>query len=74
MCVFVLWEVQELSPLALEMAGGRGGWCLALAVIFRGSQAKFAGFLPCKKGSGLGTLPVRWGPKVTLWSLLAVPS
>ena len=51
-CFFLSWKVHKLSSSALETADGGGGWRLAL-VILRGWQ--FAYFLPCRKGSGLGS-------------------
>lgn len=72
--LFLSWKVHELRSSALEMADGRGSWKSALAAMVRGRQANFAYFFPCRKGSGLGSLPLRRDPDIILQSLWVEPN
>lgn len=64
-CFLFFFRGRHIKSSALEMADGSGGGCrLAVVVTFRGWQLAY--FLPRRKGSGLGSLPMRRCCDVTL--------
>lgn len=62
-CFSFVEGTQSPQPWRWLMAAG-GGCRLAMVVTFRGWQLAY--FLPCRKGSGLGSLPMRRCCDVTL--------